>query len=271
MGKEIAAGISGAVNKGMAAGISATANVASTYFTNKAAKQKGAASRAAFNYANGVTNSALSRLDPYAKSGEQAMSPLTGLLLGKQYDPTTGDFKDISQEERQNLFQKSPGYQFRLEQAQNALQASQAAKGGLLSGGAMKEMNAYTQGLASDEYGNYISQLGNLAGMGQNAATTQSGIEINTLGALTGLKLGGDRNMINAIQNQNIASGITSFNGDMMSVLGGKSSGAQGANSGGIGGQSFWGSGSNTGGGGSASAFGNYSMPNASLNTGGRY
>lgn len=269
-------------------------NIGSTFHANRAAKEKGEAYRNALDYAEKIKQSALSRLDPYADAGTQALSPLTGLLLGKQYDPKTGEYNDITDEQRQALFQKSPGYQFRLEQAQNSLQASQAAKGGLLSGGAMKEMNAYTQGIASDEYGNYINQLGTLAGNGQNAATTQSGIESNTLGQLTGLELSGDRQMINAIQNQNWAGGIMSHHGDMMSILGMGGPNAQGANAGGIGAQGFNNSGGAGGGQsyspssggqsfgassssfsgaspGSSSVFSGYNMPNTSLSSGGKY
>lgn len=53
------------------------------------------------------------------------------------------------------------GYQFRLQEGLKALQASRAAKGGLLSGGALRGAQQYAQGLASQEYGNaYNRALG---------------------------------------------------------------------------------------------------------------
>ena len=82
-----------------------------------------------------------------------------------------------------------PGYQFRLQQGQQALERSAAAKGGLLSGGTMKDLTAYSQGMASQEFQNAYSRyqdafnrfqadrtsrfnrLASLSGVGQNANT----------------------------------------------------------------------------------------------------
>ena len=146
------------------------------YFGNKAAGSAKRAARNAAIEAARARDRALTYQKPYYASGTAGLNNLTGLLTGSQYD-AQGNKTTLSEQDRAGLFQKSPGYQFRLEQAQNALQASQAAKGGLLSGGAMKEMNAYTQGIASDEYGNYINQLQDLAGIGQNAANAIGNIE----------------------------------------------------------------------------------------------
>lgn len=63
----------------------------------------------------------------------------------------------------------SPGYQFRLDQGNQAINRSAAAKGMLNSGNVLAELARYGQGMASTEYGNRLSQLGNLStqGMGQ--------------------------------------------------------------------------------------------------------
>lgn len=147
------------------------------YFGNKSAKAAKRAAEAAAAEMRASKNRAIGYQKPYYNSGTLGLNNLTGLLTGFQYD-AKGNKTTLNEQDRSNLFQKSPGYQFRLEQAQNALQASQAAKGGLLSGGAMKEMNAYTQGIASDEYNNYINQLSGLAGIGQNAANAMGNYEI---------------------------------------------------------------------------------------------
>lgn len=49
-------------------------------------------------------------------------------------------------------FTADPGYQFRLDQGQQALDRSAAARGGLLSGAAVKDANNYAQGQASNEW-----------------------------------------------------------------------------------------------------------------------
>lgn len=66
-------------------------------------------------------------------------------------------------------FEKSPGYLFRLQQGQKAIERSAAARGGLYSGATMKALDTYSQGVASDEFGNYVNRLSALAGIGQSA------------------------------------------------------------------------------------------------------
>lgn len=153
-------------------------SLAGGYFGNKSSK---AAKRAAAAAAEEIRQSrarAIGYQQPYYQSGNLALSPLTGLLTGQQYDASTGSTTALSPEQRLALFQTSPGYQFRLDQATKNLQASQAARGGLLSGGAAKELTQYSQGLASDEYNNYINNLFGLAGIGQNAATSMGNYEV---------------------------------------------------------------------------------------------
>jgi len=83
-------------------------------------------------------------------------------------------------------FNKDPGYQFRMDEGARGVDASAAARGGVLSGGAMKALERYRQGFASDEYGKAYDRFNNdltsrynrlagLAGTGQQA--TNSGIQ----------------------------------------------------------------------------------------------
>ena len=51
-------------------------------------------------------------------------------------------------------FQADPGYAFRLSEGQKALDRSAAARGGLISGGALKAAGRYGQDMASQEYQN---------------------------------------------------------------------------------------------------------------------
>lgn len=78
-------------------------------------------------------------------------------------------------------FQSDPGYQFRMDQGQQALERSAAARGGLLSGSALKDTARFTQGLASQEYqsafdrfqsnrANKLNPLLSLAGSAQTAS-----------------------------------------------------------------------------------------------------
>lgn len=94
-------------------------------------------------------------------------------------------------------FQADPGYGFRLKEGLRALENSAAARGGLLSGNAMRGITRYGQGLASEEYGNAFNRyqaeraarlnpLQSLAGMGQSNAATMAGQAGETGRALAG-------------------------------------------------------------------------------------
>jgi hypothetical protein len=77
-------------------------------------------------------------------------------------------------------FEADPGYSFRLSEGMKALQNSAAARGGLISGNAMKGISNYGQESASQEYNNAynrynqnrtfgLNRLQSLAGVGQTA------------------------------------------------------------------------------------------------------
>lgn len=71
-------------------------------------------------------------------------------------------------------FQESPGYRFRRDEGIKAVERSAAARGLLGSGGTLKAIQRYGEGLASSEYENYANRLASLAGVGQTA-TAQTG------------------------------------------------------------------------------------------------
>lgn len=77
-------------------------------------------------------------------------------------------------------FQADPGYGFRLSEGQKALDRQAAARGGLISGGALKAAQRYGQEMGSQEYTNAFNRyqterqarlnpLQSLAGMGQTS------------------------------------------------------------------------------------------------------
>ena len=129
-------------------------------------------------------------LEPYREAGTGAVSALSGLITGKTYDPETGEYIDISPEERADIFQESPGYQFRLKQGQMALEAGQAARGGLFSGRAGLEAMQYGQGMASSEYDSYLARLASLAGIGQSSAGQSANIAGNVASQIGQAEIG---------------------------------------------------------------------------------
>jgi hypothetical protein len=54
----------------------------------------------------------------------------------------------------QQVLNEDPGYAFRVQEGQKALERSASAQGQLVSGGQLKAAQQYGQGLASQEYGN---------------------------------------------------------------------------------------------------------------------
>jgi hypothetical protein len=78
-------------------------------------------------------------------------------------------------------FTQDPGYAFRLKEGQRALDASAAARGGLISGNALRAAQGYGQEMGSQEYQNAFNRyqiernaklapLQSLAGVGQTTA-----------------------------------------------------------------------------------------------------
>jgi hypothetical protein len=100
--------------------------------------------------------------------------------LGIGADNGTGNYGALTKNFTNADFVADPGYQFRLDQGMRGVNASLAAKGGLLSGAAVKAAANYNQGFASNEFGqaynrfvnnqsNTYNKLAGVAGTGQTA------------------------------------------------------------------------------------------------------
>ncbi len=82
-------------------------------------------------------------------AGGYAGGGSTGLANGSLMAPWTGQFRAPTAEEALN----SPGLQFAIQQGQQGIQNSAAAKGTLLTGGTLKDLTAYGTGAALQGYG----------------------------------------------------------------------------------------------------------------------
>lgn len=67
-------------------------------------------------------------------------------------------------------FKASPGYEFVRSEGQRGLERSAAARGGAFSGNALRSLNDFNNGLASQEYDKYWNRLASLAGAAQTAS-----------------------------------------------------------------------------------------------------
>lgn len=138
---------------------------------------------------------------PWRSAGASALEQLRGLT-----GPNGALLRPFSMAD----FEADPGYAFRQSEGMRALEHSAAARGGALSGGALRGIQRFGQGLASEEYGNafnryqtsqgnMFNRLASLAGVGQtaNAATGQAGS--NYANAMTGISQANATNQGNAI------------------------------------------------------------------------
>jgi hypothetical protein len=198
----------------------------------------------ATDYINQQLKSGQAGLTPYTSTGAQAemtlkdltSTPGQGLLsnFGGQFQaPTAGQAA------------ATPGYQFALDQGQQAIQNSAAAKGNLLSSTALKGLDQYSQGLASTNYQQtYQNALGEfqqsynifnqnqakqfntlqtLAGSGQNAATASAQLGGQAAGQTAGALLGTAGQVGQAIEagGQARAAGVIGAANAWQSALGG--------------------------------------------------
>lgn len=76
-------------------------------------------------------------------------------------------------------FQKSQDYLFGLNQGTSAVEASAAARGGLFSGAAMRDLNTFAQDYGSQRRGEYLNRLGGLADTGLSAAQMSGNASTN--------------------------------------------------------------------------------------------
>ena len=130
-----------------------------------------------------------------------------------------GDFGSLMKNFTNEDFEKDPGYQFRMDEGMRGVEGGAAARGGLLSGAALKAIQKYGQGFASNEYGNAYSRFTNnqnnqynkLAGLvnsGQGATNQMSNTagqfaqnNANALGSLGNAQAAGYMGQANALNN----------------------------------------------------------------------
>jgi hypothetical protein len=137
-------------------------------------------------------------MSPWSSTGIGALSKVAALLgIGtlSMSDPSNpnsywgidGSNAQQKQDEALNAFQTSPGYSWRKQEGVNALDRSAAAKGLLLSGAQVKGVQGFGDGLAAEEWRNYMADLKDTAGMGQSAASSASNTSANLVSNASGL------------------------------------------------------------------------------------
>ena len=196
------------------------------YSANRAAKEQSGAMDRASELQYRQYQEDVARQKPFYDVGVNA---LPELVAASKYTP-------FGMEQ----FQADPGYGFRLREGQQALDRQAAARGGLISGGALKAATRYGQEMGSQEYTNAFNRyqaertarlqpLQALTGMGQStgqqisqAGQTMASNVGNNMGSAAAARASGyvgganaltsglgtylnysqGQNMINALQNR---------------------------------------------------------------------
>jgi len=172
----------------VAAGAAAVAVVGGVMGNKSAGKAAGAQKKAQARAAKEqkkMYEQSRKDMEPYMTSGTLANTNLN-MRMGLAGDASNKDYGFLMKRFNNQEFEKDPGYQFRMDEGNRGIAATQAARGGLLSGAAAKEAARYNQGFASNEYGqaydrftnDQAGQYNKLSGIkasGQNAATSMMG------------------------------------------------------------------------------------------------
>jgi hypothetical protein len=150
---------------------------------SKAAKEQAASTRYAADLSQRQYEQTREDQMPFVEAGKTALNQL--IPLASNYKPF--DY---------NAMTADPGYGFRLSEGQKALDRQAAARGGLISGGALRAATRYGQEMGSQEYTNafnryqaervaQLNPLQSLAGMGQTTMTN-----LGTMGAANAANMG---------------------------------------------------------------------------------
>ena len=126
---------------------------------------------AGMNYLDKIPGTIKPYYDPFIKSGTSQLPGLQDIFSKLMQDP------NAMIQKMGEGYKKSPGYDFRLQQGQNAVGNANAA-GGMAGTLQHQQQGAQAaENMASDDYNNYMKQVMDMFGMG-----TQGGMNLAKMG-----------------------------------------------------------------------------------------
>ena len=163
-------------------GSSLISGIAGSSAASKAAKAQTQAAAQASALEREMFDKQVELQAPFREAGLTAQNRLLQ-YLGLSGSPSDAGYGKYAGDFSMNDFTADPGYAFRLAEGNKALDRTAAARGGLLSGGAMKAAQRYGQEMGSQEYmnafnryqtnrANQLNPLQSLMGAGQTGANT---------------------------------------------------------------------------------------------------
>lgn len=179
----------------------------------------------AIGYQNAALGNITNAYSPYYTAGTQGLTSLSQAMApgGALAQNWNQQFQAPTAAEAA----ATPGYQFALQQGLNAVQSGAAAQGNLLSGGTMKALNNYAQGMASTNYqqvynnafnqylqnygqfqqnqANQYNRLMGLTGIGQNATAALGSAQLGVAGNIGNILTGSSGAIANLLGAQSSA------------------------------------------------------------------
>jgi hypothetical protein len=151
-GAALGASLGGAAEEATGGGASGAAR--------KAANAANAGAQSQIDLQRQMYEEDVARQKPFYEAGVNA---LPGYLSG------IGQNGELVRGFTQADYQADPGYAFRMSEGMKALEGSAAARGGLLSGNALRGIQRYGQDMASQEYSNAYNRFRDTQGLRRNA------------------------------------------------------------------------------------------------------
>lgn len=169
------------------AALSVGGGIANAFIGASASKKAAAAQQQAAMMAKQQADEAWGRasgvLMPFSNVGRGAMMSL-GQLYGIQSDGSY-NFNNAMGNDALEAFRRSPDYQFASQEGMRNLTNSNSATGLLRSSDHLRSAIQFNQGLATQNFGNYQTNLRNIANMGLDASKSLGTVAagVGTLGA----------------------------------------------------------------------------------------
>lgn len=184
--------------------------------SEKAAQEYEQALQQGEDFLQGQEKQGLANYAPWQNAGASATNTLAG-LLGTPGQGLLQPWNQTFTAPTAAQAAATPGYQFQLQQGENAMQNSAAGNGSLLSGRTLADLNNFAQGTAST---NYQNTFNNAQSQYQSAYNTFLNNQNNTYSRLMGVSgeglqaAGGEGQLIQGI------------GGDIASLMGQKGAAA---------------------------------------------
>jgi len=202
----------------------------------KASKAQLQAAREAMALQERMFNQQIALQEPFRQAGLTTQAELLR-QFGLGGDAASQGYGNMLRDFSAEDFQADPGYAFRLQEGLKGMDRQAAARGGLISGGALKAAQRYGQEMGSQEYQNAYNRYNQNRGtrynmltgqqaVGQGAANTQGQAAGNygqqageTLMNMGNARASGYMGQANAFSNALQGAGNTLLQGQMFNTM----------------------------------------------------